>query len=206
MQVCGTSLVSSVVQASFDKQLEAAKRESEERIAALKKQGLSTAETLTTPYFINISDDPALSGHLCYPLPLGKPLVVGTDSTADLVVNGVWTRPRMAEVEVLAGGVRLKVTDPEARVVINGHQVTSEKVMTDSDRVMFGKRLYKLVVPGQGGSSPKTQSPDTDYNEDLETALADSQSFKEVRTTLVSSVELRSLSPWENLSRSLARQ
>ncbi len=171
------------MQASFEKQLEQARRESEERLLALKKQGLAaTDHQITVPHLMNISDDPALSGHLLYPLGEDRALVVGTAQGADLVVNGVWTTPRMAELSLLkGGGVVLKVTDPGARVIVNGHQLTGERVLVDNDRVMFGKRLYRVVVPGGAGSGPKGGQQETsDFHEDLEVALADSQSYKEV--------------------------
>ena len=50
------------------------------------------------PYLVNVCNDPLLSGCLVYPLPLRKEVLMGSEETCDIVIQGLGIEQRMCVI------------------------------------------------------------------------------------------------------------
>lgn len=120
-----------------------------------------------TPYLVNMSNDPLLSGNLMYFLPENEKTSFGCDPGCTIALKGVGIWPFMCEIEnINHQDLRVSTTVPEAfvetmqekarstiaqrRVAVNGYGVV-EGTMTalhHADRVMIGRSYtFRLVNP-----------------------------------------------------------
>jgi len=110
-----------------------------------------------TPYLMNMSDDPALSGCLVYYLQRGEDNSIGSDPDNQIVVDGLGVLPHLCTV-INHDNVRVSFMRPEMarrHVLINGKvlsQRADSKTLSHHDRLCLGRAiLLRLHVPMQAG-------------------------------------------------------
>lgn len=107
-----------------------------------------------------------LTGHGDFPVPLGRPLLVGRGGGADLVIPDSAVSRTHAEIQ--ATGDRLRVRDLGSAngTMVNGVNVT-EALLTAGDTVMFGRPAFRVERVGHteesassaGHGSARTVAP-----------------------------------------------
>lgn len=123
-----------------------------------------------SPYVVNISDDPLVSGSLMYILPEGATTTIGSDPKCKIVLDGPGMWPYMCSVQVTAQGdqIKLMMEVPTEFAQANGLKEKQKpgakrkvhlnrKVVQDSkeeleinhdDEMMFGRsHSFRLVDP-----------------------------------------------------------
>lgn len=109
-----------------------------------------------------------LTGHGDFPVPTGRPLLVGRGGAADLIIPD--TAVSRTHAEIQATGDRLRVRDLGSAngTMVNGVSVT-EAFLTEGDTLTFGRPAFRVEQPGRedggvatpGTSSPRTVAPAT---------------------------------------------
>eukprot|EP00930_Biecheleria_cincta_P038684 TRINITY_DN2656_c0_g1_i1.p1 TRINITY_DN2656_c0_g1~~TRINITY_DN2656_c0_g1_i1.p1 ORF type:complete len:1423 (+),score=267.91 TRINITY_DN2656_c0_g1_i1:31-4299(+) len=142
-------------------QAEERRRLAKDQSKALQLVGLLSNEALENeqvmPYFMNMSDDPALAGCLLYFLQPGVRTSIGSDVDSTIVVEGLGVMLNLCSV-VNHDNVRVSLTRSESarwHVLINGkvlHSGVETMVLSHHDRICLGRAmLLRLHIPMQVG-------------------------------------------------------
>lgn len=86
-----------------------------------------------------------LTGHGEYPVPPGRPLLVGRGSAADLVIRDTSVSRHHAEIEATTAGLRTRDLGSANGVLVNGAPVT-EAVVRPGDIVAFGRPAFRVTL------------------------------------------------------------
>jgi adenylate cyclase len=107
-----------------------------------------------------------LTGHGDFPVPVGRPLLVGRGSAADLVVPDSAVSRTHAEIQATGDGLRVRDLGSANGTMVNGVNVT-EALLTAGDTLTFGRPAFRVERVGQadesassvGNSSTRTVAP-----------------------------------------------
>ncbi|KAF4704642.1 hypothetical protein FOZ63_022851, partial [Perkinsus olseni] len=148
---------------SYDTQLAASEEILRLREEALDDMGLSSNEINTafgvahdTPYMLNISEDPMLSGCLLYYLKTDEETTIGSADTNNIVLHGLAIPPQLCIISNI-GDAELRLSVPErvleagGRLIINGKAVGDgdpPHTLKHLDRVLFGRaHMMRIMIP-----------------------------------------------------------
>ncbi|KAF4670521.1 hypothetical protein FOL47_001988 [Perkinsus chesapeaki] len=149
---------------SYESQLEASKEMLRVREAALADMGLSSSEINAafgvgddTPYMLNVSQDPMLSGSLIYYFQTDATTTIGSSPTeSQMVLRGIGIPDSLCQV-INEGNKRLAIslTDVGAqaggRVLVNGRVIRPgdpPRRIRHLDRLVFGRaHCMSLIIP-----------------------------------------------------------
>ncbi|KAF4693915.1 hypothetical protein FOZ60_009662 [Perkinsus olseni] len=148
---------------SYDTQLAASEEILRLREEALDDMGLSSNEINTafgvahdTPYMLNISEDPMLSGCLLYYLKTDEETTIGSADTNNIVLHGLAIPPQLCIISNI-GDAELRLSVPErvleagGRLIINGKAVGDgdpPHTLKHLDRVVFGRaHMMRIMIP-----------------------------------------------------------
>lgn len=145
----------------LSQQMEDNQKLASERKKALEAFGLKVmdigeafAVEQVTPYLLNMSDDPVLSGCLMYILERGKLTSIGSAAAGTIVVRGVGVLPHMCGI-MNHDNQRVSLERGEEaiqHVLLNGKVVRSLELqdLSHRDRILLGHALlFQLHVPLQ---------------------------------------------------------
>lgn len=102
-----------------------------------------------------------LTGHGSHQLPAGRPLLIGRGASADLTIADAAVSRHHAEVEVTAGGLRVRDLGSANGTFINGARI-SEGHLRPGDTLTIGRPAFRLVdpeSPEEGDSSGRLRTP-----------------------------------------------
>eukprot|EP00746_Dinoflagellata_sp_MGD_P077875 gnl/MRDRNA2_/MRDRNA2_31194_c0_seq1.p1 gnl/MRDRNA2_/MRDRNA2_31194_c0~~gnl/MRDRNA2_/MRDRNA2_31194_c0_seq1.p1 ORF type:complete len:1246 (-),score=261.21 gnl/MRDRNA2_/MRDRNA2_31194_c0_seq1:40-3777(-) len=150
----------------YDSHLEAHSEMNSARDGVLKGMGLSSGDVddlmgvgKDTPYMLNVSHDPMLSGNLIYVLPCDTLVSVGSDpenSDKSIVLQGLGIPPQLCSLRNEQNArVFLEVTrsqDVNRRVVVNGRAVAIDRptLLKNGDQILFGRACeFQLHLPAE---------------------------------------------------------
>lgn len=166
------------------------------RDGALQGLGLSNAEetdlseTQDTPYLLNLSDDPMLSGYLIYVLMRNSTISVGSDPQSMIVLRGLGIPPQLCSFKNEENtNVFLEIEmsrDVNRRVLVNGRAVLPGRptLLQSADQILFGRACaMQLHVPLQ---AKLREHPERAELKEclLDTQLDASDSYKELVTAM----------------------
>ena len=109
-----------------------------------------------------------LTGHGDFPVPVGRPLLVGRGRAADLVVPDSAVSRTHAEIQATGDQLRVRDLGSANGTMVNGVNVT-EALLTAGDTLTFGRPAFRLERVGNtdqkaaspGSSSTRTVAPVT---------------------------------------------
>ena len=142
----------------IDRDEEKSKREEIEkaRRQMLADGGLSVDELReemkidpNTPYLVNISDDPTLSGCLIYYLK-NKSTTIGTNVDKwDIVMKGLGIFEEHCKIEVESFEKEIKLIPiGRGRTLVNGNYLAGSTYLKSNKRIVFGNgNAWKIIIP-----------------------------------------------------------
>ena len=161
-----SSLIAEIVKQTASQTEESCKL-ARQRTKALEWCGLLTENSedlrrkdTTTPYLLNMSDDPVLAGCLLYYLPQGERISIGSDLDSTIVFDGLGILPNLCSI-INSDDRHLSMARPDfarRHVLHNGKMLNiSEGVqLSDNDRVCLGRaQLLLLKIPLQSKAEPR---------------------------------------------------
>lgn len=161
-----SSLIAEIVKQTAS-QMEESFKLARQRTKALEWCGLLTENSedlrrkdTTTPYLLNMSDDPVLAGCLLYYLPQGERISIGSDLDSTIVFDGLGILPNLCSI-INSDDRHLSMARPDfarRHVLHNGKMlITSDSVqLSDNDRVCLGRaQLLLLKIPLQSKAEQK---------------------------------------------------
>ena len=117
-----------------------------------------------SPYIMNISDDPTLSGWLVFYLKNGVSNIGSNKKKSDITIKGLGIFEEHWKIEV-ENYEKVKITPIEkVRTLVNGNILEKARSLKSSDRLVFGHgNSWKIIIPKLQSESTE---PDTfDYGE-----------------------------------------
>jgi len=93
------------------------------------------------PYFVNLNEDPMLSGVIKKGIPEGKEIVIGrkdADPKPQVILTGLSIQKLHASLKYDNDEVVLKPLNQGAKTKVNGTPLTGEQKLEHNDRVLFG--------------------------------------------------------------------
>ncbi|EER19257.1 kif1, putative, partial [Perkinsus marinus ATCC 50983] len=148
---------------SYDTQLAASQEILRLREEALDDMGLSSKEINTafgvahdTPYMLNISEDPMLSGCLLYYLKTNEDTTIGSADSSNIVLHGLAIPQQLCIIsnindKVLKLSVPASALEAGGRLIINGKAVgvgDPPHELKHLDRVVFGRaHMMRIMIP-----------------------------------------------------------
>merc|ERR1719262_2053167 len=193
---------------TYDHQLEEAAHLESARDDALKDMGLSGDEIdevfgieKDTPYMLNMSDDPSLTGCLMYFLKPGITTTIGSGAENGIVLKGLGIPDHLCQIEnvdqkTVTISVPLVPPDvgvgPRGRVCVNGCLLQAEQArqLRHSDKLFFGRAYaMRIVIPANArllGTSEGMNLADDLHEEELIKSLVpeDSEAWGELQLYL----------------------
>jgi len=107
--------------------------------------------TIKGPYFVNLNEDPMLSGVIKLKIEDGKEMMIGRKDASpkpDVILTGLSIQKNHASVTYANNEVVLKPLTQGAKTKVNGTPLTGEQKLEHNDRVMFGSNhLYVFINP-----------------------------------------------------------
>jgi flagellar biosynthesis GTPase FlhF len=151
----------------------------QERLAeAAKEKSLWPEDTIdkTKPYFMNLNEDPILSGKVCHSLAKEK-IFIGRkngDPVPDIVLGGIGIKANHAVIHNDAGRVTILPCDEECGEYIycNGAKVFEERELFNNDRIIFGTNSTFIFKNPGFESEEQVKDSDIDW-EYAQTELVD---------------------------------
>lgn len=151
---------------TYDHQLEEATHLEAARDDALKDMGLSGDEIdevfgieKDTPYMLNMSDDPSLTGCLMYFLKPGIVTTIGSNEENGIVLKGLGIPDHLCQIENIdQKKIMISMSQvpgeaglgPKGRVCVNGNLLSGDtgRQLKHSDKIFFGRAYaMRLVIP-----------------------------------------------------------
>lgn len=119
-----------------------------------QEESTTEVDRKTKPHLANLNEDPQLSDMIHHLLRSGT-VMIGNNKgnpAPDIVMVGLSIQNQHAEVHNTDDKKLLVVPKPNARMLVNGEQVTSETELHHNDRVLFGNNhLYLVFHPKELG-------------------------------------------------------
>ena len=146
--------------------------------ASLKSDGLMTAEEKAkavemakeVPHLRNLNEDPQLDRQLYYFFEADCESTVGrkgSDPAPTIPLSGLSIQPKHCTVQNKEGKILLTPGD-NAKVVVNGTQVSGETELTHRTRLVFGNNhVFILVIPSEGEENKKVEGEREDLPEEV---------------------------------------
>ncbi|HVT57982.1 MAG TPA: adenylate/guanylate cyclase domain-containing protein [Thermoanaerobaculia bacterium] len=103
----------------------------------------------------------AVSGNHSIAIPVGRTMVVGRSPTCDLPIRDLTVSRRHGELELTAGGLRIRDLGSTNGTFINGARV-NEGVAAPGARVAFGKVAFHLEAEDQALPAAAAERPEGD--------------------------------------------
>ncbi|XP_072041898.1 kinesin-like protein KIF28P [Amphiura filiformis] len=122
----------------------------------LEKERKKREEMKVIPHFWNLNEDPALTGMVVHFAPPGVTRVGNNkaDPQPEILLSGLTIQPEHAVVTNRKGQIVVKPC-PNAKVLINGNELTDRVELHHNDRIMFGSRhLYVFHHPQDLAKNP----------------------------------------------------
>ncbi|CAK8695890.1 unnamed protein product [Clavelina lepadiformis] len=123
--------------------------ESRKEVELLEKEHGSTK--INMPHFVNLNEDPMLSGVIHHPVVKGKVTLIGrkdADPKPNIVLTGLSIQKQHASVTYDNDEIVIKPGSTGARTKVNGAPLTGERKLEHHDRVLLGSNhLYIFVNP-----------------------------------------------------------
>jgi len=108
-------------------------------------------EESNDPYFVNLNEDPMLSGVVKLPLKKDADTTIGrkdADPKPDVILSGLSIQKNHATVSYNEEEIVIKPVTAGARIKVNGFPLTGERKLEHNDRVIFGSNhLYVFKNP-----------------------------------------------------------
>jgi len=155
----------------------------EERCLPMFEVGQLAGVSTGTPYLLNISDDPSLSGCLLYFLrPAPEVTTVGSAGPHSIAANsvvleGLGIPARLAEIHFYDAplGKRIEIIKScgeaeRGRLLVNGRalDIRESSTLMHGDRLIFGWAFcFRLVVPGSAAGDVCEEACFEDVSKDL---------------------------------------
>ncbi|KAF4726608.1 hypothetical protein FOZ63_012431, partial [Perkinsus olseni] len=186
---------------TYESQLAASQDMLRVREAALADRGLSSSEINAafgvgddTPYMLNVSQDPMLSGSLIYYFQPDATTIVGSSPTeCQMVLKGVGIPPSLCQV-VNYGNQRLTISLTDAGAHAGGRVLVNGKVLRPGDpprrlrhldRLVFGRaHCMSFIVPtSREANEAVTAGQGVVYDDFVREIVHDdsSEAFQELR-------------------------
>eukprot|EP01137_Pigoraptor_chileana_P032728 Opistho-2@22588 len=98
------------------------------------------AEKKSTPHFWNLNEDPQLTAVVVHFARPGVTLLgnKSANPVPEIVLAGLSIMKEHAIITNTDNKVKIKVGTPNARILVNGEQITGEIALNDKDRLVFG--------------------------------------------------------------------
>uniref|UniRef100_A0A0G4HZ66 Kinesin motor domain-containing protein n=1 Tax=Chromera velia CCMP2878 TaxID=1169474 RepID=A0A0G4HZ66_9ALVE len=128
----------------------------EKRKKAIESMGLATGDVTSllqigedTPYLLNISDDPMLTGCVMYFLRRDEETLVGKAEEANVRLPGSGIEDTHCILENSEDSeLKVRLASPSARVLVNGSRLDDERPLRHHDRLVIGRTFaFRVVVP-----------------------------------------------------------
>jgi len=125
------------------------------KLAASRKEDDALKESVdkssNEPYFVNLNEDPMLSGVIRLKIIKGKQMMIGrkdADPKPDVILTGLSIQKQHATVTSDNDEIVLKPVSQGAKTKVNGTPLTGEQKLEHNDRVLFGSNhLYVFIDP-----------------------------------------------------------
>eukprot|EP00164_Ancoracysta_twista_P001120 GFYU01001468.1.p1 GENE.GFYU01001468.1~~GFYU01001468.1.p1 ORF type:complete len:1151 (+),score=495.77 GFYU01001468.1:265-3717(+) len=124
---------------TYEEKLKHTENIQQSRQAALVDMGLKvTDEMRTTPHFVNLNEDPLMSGTLFYLLKQGVTKIgrKDADEPPDIQLQGLNVAKKHGEVS--NDNNKCQIFHKGGITYVNGQQLTQPKVLQHNDRIIFG--------------------------------------------------------------------
>ena len=117
-----------------------------------------------TPYLLNISDDPTLSGCLVY-YSKNKSNIIGSKTeTCDIVLKGLGIFDEHCKIEIESLEKVKLVPSGRARTLVNGNFLAGSTYLKSNKRIVFGNgNAWKIIIPKI--HNEKEDTDNNSYNE-----------------------------------------
>nr|XP_026689448.1 kinesin-like protein KIF28P isoform X4 [Ciona intestinalis] len=106
---------------------------------------------MTVPHFVNLNEDPMLSGVIKHPLVEGKETLIGrkdAEITPHIILTGLSIQKQHASIMFDNEEIVIKPASNGARIKVNGAPLTGERKLEHHDRVLLGSNhLYVFINP-----------------------------------------------------------
>uniref|UniRef100_H2ZMC6 Kinesin-like protein n=1 Tax=Ciona savignyi TaxID=51511 RepID=H2ZMC6_CIOSA len=110
---------------------------------------------MTVPHFVNLNEDPMLSGVIKHPIVEGKETIIGrkdADVMPDIILTGLSIQKQHASITFDNEEIVIKPATSGARIKVNGAPLTGERKLEHNDRVLLGSNhLYVFMNPLKPG-------------------------------------------------------
>ena len=101
-----------------------------------------------TPYLLNISDDPTLSGCLVYYLKNKSNIIGSKTETCDIVLKGLGIFDEHCKIEIESLEKVKLVPSGRARTLVNGNFLAGSTYLKSNKRIVFGNgNAWKIIIP-----------------------------------------------------------
>ena len=122
--------------------------ETQKAFAETEQQEASTSgDRMTKPHLANLNEDPMLTNMVHHMLKEGM-VMIGNNKVKpppEIVLIGLSIQHQHAKVHNTGNQKLVVVPQPNARVLVNGAEVSSETELRHNDRVLFGNNHLYLV-------------------------------------------------------------
>ena len=117
-----------------------------------------------TPYLLNISDDPTLSGCLVYYLKNKSNIIGSKTETCDIVLKGLGIFDEHCKIEIESLEKVKLVPSGRARTLVNGNFLAGSTYLKSNKRIVFGNgNAWKIIIPKI--HNEKEDTDNNSYNE-----------------------------------------
>ncbi|CAH1778943.1 unnamed protein product [Owenia fusiformis] len=138
-----------------------------------------TARRKSDPHFLNLNEDPMLSGKVVYFLDEGENTIgrKDADPKPKIMLSGLSISKEHAIVKNSKGGCEIKPAGAGAKIKVNGQPLTGARDLVHKDRVLFGSsHLYVFTNPKKTDEAPKDLPGDIDW-EYAQKEIAEAKGF-----------------------------
>ena len=137
-----------------------------------------------TPYILNISDDPSLTGCLVFYLNKGVSKLGTNSSKSAIIIKGLGIFEEHCKIEVESYEV-VKITPTgKGRTLVNGNFLDKTRILKSNDRLVFGHgNSWKIIIPKLQTQTAKSE--DFSYGEIMNDRLnSDTPEAKNIKAYL----------------------
>eukprot|EP01119_Soliformovum_irregulare_P009831 TRINITY_DN2369_c0_g1_i1.p1 TRINITY_DN2369_c0_g1~~TRINITY_DN2369_c0_g1_i1.p1 ORF type:complete len:1807 (+),score=664.88 TRINITY_DN2369_c0_g1_i1:153-5573(+) len=141
---------------TWEERLKEAQTIQQERKAALEDMGVAIQAVAALPHFVNLNEDPLMSGSLLYYLKEGTTRVGRSDAEVpqDIVLNGLNIAKEHTVIELQDGIVT--VFPKDGAVFINGNRIFEPTKLDHGSRVVMGhNHVFRFNHPEEAAQAAK---------------------------------------------------
>ncbi|GAB1603468.1 hypothetical protein Ahia01_000628100 [Argonauta hians] len=113
--------------------------------SAVKLRKTMELKKKSVAHIYNLNMDPQLTGHVIYFLE-DPPITVGKSETNRICLKGPSIEEYHTVINQVKGEWVISLVDHDARLLINGVQVSNKKVLHHNDRIVFGTTQYYVMT------------------------------------------------------------